>query len=57
MKNNSSSNRQKTAVQVEVREKTPLEISNSSARIRKTAKAAREFGEQKLFAKRCRISD
>jgi transposase len=50
MKNNSSSNKQKMAVQVEVREQTPLEKNNSSAKRLKTIKAVKEFGEQKLFA-------
>ena len=45
MKNNSSSNKQKMAVQVEVREQTPLEKSNSSAKRLKTVKAVKEFGE------------
>ena len=50
MKNNSSSNKQRLAVEVEFREKTPLEKSNSSAKQRKAVKAVKEFGEQKLFA-------
>jgi transposase len=50
MKNNSSSNKETMALQVKVGEKTPLEISNSSAGKRKTVKAVRGFGEQTLFA-------
>jgi transposase len=50
MKNNSSSDKQRISAEVERREKTPLEKSNSSARQRKTVKAVKEFGEQKLFA-------
>lgn len=50
MKNNSSSNQQKMAVGVEVREKTPLEKGTSSAKQRKAVKARKEFGERKLLA-------
>ena len=48
MKNDSSSNQEKKAVQVEGRAKTPLE--KDSAKPRKAVKTAKEFGEQKLFA-------
>jgi transposase len=49
MKNNSSSDKQTMAAQVELREKTALEKSNSAAK-RKTGKDVKEFGEQKLCA-------
>jgi len=49
MKNNSSSNKQTMAARAELREKTPLEKSNSSARERKAVKGVKEFGEQKLY--------
>jgi transposase len=50
MKNDSSSNKQRMAVQDELREKTPLEKSNSSVKARKAVKGVKEFGEQKLLA-------
>ena len=50
MKNNSSSNKRRVTAEVELREQTPLERSNSAAKKRKVGKGVQEFGEQKLLA-------